>query len=329
MAVYRMLGYFTSIATVFLLTVSTMDAATIRFEAESTGAVKDKNDAVGYGNHGIMGVAVDATASDGNILFTTLAGRKTKIIFAGTGIDLIAPETVDGAAFNWSLNEGALTGSGTTIGAGGAQTSIPIVSGLANGLHTLEIEKANNVDFVLRVDAFDVHDSGDRTRIEQNDPAISYSPFWQIVDTNPGEAFSTEASDGSVAWTITNGETATLNFTGTGIAAIIADRIDGKVFNYDIDGGAVTGSFDTSALAAGVGGGISNRIPYLLANDLSDGPHTLTITSSGVGAAGGINFIGFIDAFDVFQPIPEPSSLAMSMLGLMMLVRVRSTRRLH
>ena len=274
-----------------------------RFEAESTGAVKDKNDAVGYDSiNGVVGRAADAAASNGEVLFTLGTDRKMKVIFAGTGIDLVAPQTSDGALFSWTLDEGAQTGTGTTIGAGGPQTSIPIVSGLPNGLHTLEIEKtfpSSSEDFVLRVDAFDVHDSADRTRYEQDDPAISYSPgLWNTSDSG-GDA-AQEASGGTFGWTIVDGATATLNFDGTGVAAIIASRIDSRVFNYDIDGGAVTGTIDTAAAAVGVGSGIWHRYPYLLANDLSDGPHTLTMTAT-TGSVGG-DFIGFLDAIDVFKP---------------------------
>lgn len=298
-------------------------AATIRFEAESTGVVKDKYDAVGYDSiNGVVGRGPDAAASNGELLFTLGTNRKIKIVFAGTGIDLVAPETSDGAEFLWSLDEGAQTGTGTTIGAGGAQTTIPIVSGLPNGLHTLEIEKANAVDFVLRMDAFDVHDSGERIRFEENDPAITYTPnAWALGDTGGNAA--EEASGGTIGYTIVQGATATLDFEGTGVAANIVSRIDGLVFAYDIDNGAVTGTIDTSADAVGVGGGLWHRYPFLLANDLSNGPHTLTLTAT-TGAAGNVDFIGILDSIDVFAPeIPEPTTAALAALAICLTATAR------
>lgn len=291
-------------------------AATVRYEAESTGAVKDKNDAVGYDSlNGVVGRGSDASASNGELLFTLGTNRKIKIVFAGTGVDFVAPLTGDGSTFKWTLNEGAQTGVGTTKGVGGAQSVIPIISGLPNALHTLEIEKATPSDaenFVLRMDAFDVHDNGERTRIEQNDPSITYTD-WNTNFDNGGDA-GIEASGGSFGWTINNGSTATLDFVGTSVAAIVALRTDGRVFDYSIDGGAVTGSIDTSATAVALGGGFWQRYPYLLANDLSHGPHTLTITA-GTGAVGG-DFVGFLDAIDVYSPVPEPSTLIVVGLAL-------------
>ena len=303
-----------TIVVVSTLAVSHSLAATVRFEAESTGAVKDVGDAVGYDSiNGVVGRAADASASNGELLFTLGTNRSIKIVFAGTGIDFIAPQTADGAIFTWSLDEGAQVGIGSTIGGGGPQASFPIVSGLPNTLHTLEISKTNpssSSDFVLRIDAFDVHDSGVRTRFEQDDPAVIYSPGqWSLSDTG-GDA-SQEASGGTVGYTVADGATSTLAFDGTAIAIMVVSRIDGRVFDFSIDGGAVTGAIDTSADAAALGGGLWHRYPFLLSNSLVDGPHTVTLTARPTGAAGGVNFIGIIDAFDVFQSVPEPSSMVL------------------
>lgn len=309
----------------FSFAVQETFATTVRYEAESTGAVKDKNDAVGYDSiNGVVGRGPDASASNGELLFTLGTDRKIKLVFAGTGVDLVAPLTGDGSTFKWTLDEGVQTGMGTTKGAGGAQSVIPIISGLPNALHTLEIEKATPSDaenFVLRMDAFDVHDNGERTRIEQDDPSITYTD-WNTTFDNGGDA-GIEASGGSFGWTINNGSSATLDFVGTSVAAIVALRTDGRVFNYSIDGGVVTGSIDTSATAVALGGGFWQRYPYLLANDLSHGAHTLTITA-GTGAIGG-DFVGFMDAIDVYSPVPEPSTLVA--VGVSLIAAIGCRRR--
>lgn len=223
-------------------------AVTVRYEAESTGVVKDKNDAVGYDSiNGIVGRAVDPPASNNELLYTLGTDRTIKVVFAGTGINFVAPITHDGSAFTWQLDEGAQSGSSTTLGiCCTSQVPIPIISGLPSGLHTLEIEKANLTDFVLRMDAFDVIDNVERTRFEQDSPQVTLSADQWVLHDTGGDA-AAEASGGSVAYTGFEGATATLDFVGTGVAAIVVARGDGQLFDFSIDNGLRTGSIDLRA----------------------------------------------------------------------------------
>src|SRR5262245_44809233 len=159
-------------------------AVTARFEAESTGAVKDQGDAVGYDSiNGVVARLADPTASNGELLQTAGNNRNFKMVFVGTGVNLISRQDTDGADYDWILDEGAVTGSGTTLGGSRVDQAVfPLVSGLTNTLHTLELRRKNPAagTFRLRADAFDVLDVGSQTRFEQDNPAISYSasPGW-------------------------------------------------------------------------------------------------------------------------------------------------------
>jgi hypothetical protein len=281
-------------------------AVTVRFEAESTGAVKDQGDAVGYDSlNGVVGRAADATASNGELLFTGGNNRNFKLIFVGTGVDLISRQDTDGGDFDWILDEGAQSGSGTTFGPSRVDQAVfPLVSGLPHTLHTLELRRKSTG--ILRPDAFEVHNAGSQTRYEQNDPAISYSPNWLSTNWIFDDA-AAEASGGSMAVSIVRGSTATLTFSGTAVALLADVRGDGGIFGFDIDQGAVTGVIDLRAQNP-LFFGNWHRWPILLSNTLPPGTHTLVLTAleANSGGRGAVNF----DAIDVFG-IPEPSSVAL------------------
>jgi len=298
-----------------------LQANTIRFEAESTGAVKDKGDAVGYDSiNGVVGRAADANASGGEILFTAGDNRNFKIGFVGTGIDLITRQDADGGNFTWILDEGVQSGSGTTVGPLQHQAVFPLVSGLPNTLHTLEIRR-DGVG-VLRPDAFDVHNAGTQTRFEQDDPAITYSPAWFSTNWTFDDA-AEEASGGSMAISLSQGDTASLDFTGSAVSILADVRGDGGIIGYDIDNGAVTGQVDLRAQNP-LFFGNWHRWPILLSNTLSPGNHTLVLTSveANSGGRGAVN----LDAIDVFL-IPEPGSLMLLALAIAALA-VQQRRKL-
>ena len=271
-------------------------SATVLHEAESTSPV-NIDDIVGYDSiNWIVGRGPESTASNGELLFVADANssRRMKVIFAGTGINLIAPQVGDGSAFSWILDEGAQTGWVSTFGTGGPQTSIPIVSGLPNSLHTLEIYHDGVTGGVLRIDAFEILNPGIRTRYEQDSPSIVYSPGdWVTNDT--GSDAAAEASGGTVGFSLVNNATATLTFTGESVALTGVARNDASRLHYDIDNGAVTGTIDLAAANA-YGLGFWHRWPILLANGLGSGSHTLVLTAE--INAGAVN----IDAIDVYTP---------------------------
>lgn len=301
---------------VLLCVLETVHAATTRFEAESTGAIKDQGDAVGYDSvNGVVGRAADPTASNGELLFTGGNNRNFKMIFAGTGVNLISREDTDGGDFDWILDEGVMSGTGTTLGVARVdQASFPLVSGLPNTLHTLELRRKSSG--TLRPDAFEVLNAGSQTRYEQDNVAISYSPDWLSTNWTADDA-AAEASGGSMALSISKNATASLNFSGTSVAILADVRGDGGIFDYSIDSGAITGSVDLRAQNA-LFFGNWHRWPILLSNSLSAGNHTLVLTAreANSGGRGAVT----LDAIDVFG-VPEPTTLVtLGIVGVLALV---------
>lgn len=294
-----------AVCALLLAQAGNAESATVRYEAESTGAVKDQGDAVGYDSiNGVVGRGADPNASNGEILFTGGNARNFKIVFVGTGVDLISRQATDGGNFTWILDEGAQSGNGTTLGALQDQAVFPLVSGLSNTLHTLELRRDGMG--VLRPDAFDVHDGGLLTRYEQDDPAISYSPNW-FSTAWPFDDAAAEASGGTMAISLAKNDTATLRFKGSAVSLLADVRGDSGIFGFDIDSGSVTGTVDLRAQNP-LFFGNWHRWPILLSNTLSPGDHTLVLTSleANSGGRGATNF----DAIDVYG-VPEPSSLAL------------------
>lgn len=295
----------------FLVNIDSIDSlgsstpasqVTARFEAESNGVVKGKDDAVGYDSaNGVVGRVADASASGGELLVTQGANRSMKLVFVGTGVNLVTNQMPNGAVLEWILDEGAMTGTVSTAGNGGPQTLIPLVSGLDKTLHTIEVRlresPPQSPGATLRVDAFEVIDSAGRTRIENTDPQVIYAGSWLGTAWQNGDQNAEEASGASIAVSISQGASATVNFTGEAVALLANVRADGGVFSYSIDGGVATGTIDLRAQNA-LGFGNWHRWPILLTNDLLPGAHTLVLTAlqANSGGRGAVNF----DAIDVY-----------------------------
>lgn len=294
----------------FLINIDSVDsigsstpaaAASFRIEAESTGVVKGVDDAVGYDSiNGVVGRIDDPTASGGELLVTQGANRAVKLVFVGEGVNLVTNQVTNGALMEWVLDEGAMSGVIDTSGAGGPQTIISIIDGLDRNLHTLELrflDTPQPTGATLSVDAFEVINSANRTRIENDDPAIVYSTNWLSTIWQAGDQIVDEASGASLAVSITQGTTATVEFMGNAVALIADVRADGGIFSYSIDGGAVTGLIDLREQNS-LGYGNWHRWPILLSNDLAPGVHTLLLRAveANSGGRGAVNF----DAIDVY-----------------------------
>jgi hypothetical protein len=308
-----------------------VQAVTIRFEAESTGAVKDQGDIAGYDSiNGVWPRTFDANASGGEILNSAIGSGgnlNLKVGFVGTGIDLIAGIRPFGDTFKWILDGGTpgqQMGTASNFGAVAAdQVAIPIVSGLPKTLHTLEIIHESPQGLSVFVDAFDVHDADTQTRYEmENNAPIVYSPDGNWFRPYPADQSAEEASGGNIGFSLTRGDTATLPFSGTAVSLIVSARPDAASFDWSIDGGAFTGTVNPAASNL-LSFGFNHRWPFLLTNSLAPGNHTLTLTPRfGVGFGfGAANF----DAIDVYG-VPEPGSICLVLIGLVAIGVVRRHR---
>jgi hypothetical protein len=290
-----------------------------RFEAEvfgteGTGGVADIDDVAGYnyylrgGSFSDLGKwvdAEDASASGGWLIRTGYTWVPLKVIFYGTGLNLIVQAvTADGGDLDWVLDKGLSGSQSGTISTNDSdeyQVSIPIVSGLEQTLHTVEFQAYKEIDgvaadpAVVRIDAFDVIGALERARVDfevdgeagkEGNPAFTFNttegPGWIF-----GEAtFDANklSNEGSYCYTVQSdfGGAATpdsvvVPFSGESIVVGIVLREIDMAFDWDIDG-AYSGFVDCPVDHI-YGWGITYRWPYLLKNDLGVGNHTLTITA--------------------------------------------------
>jgi hypothetical protein len=173
-------------------------------------------------------------------------------------------------------------------------------TGLAPARHRLEIEvtgqrNANATGSAVAVDAFDV-----RTRLEETDPAVTYSGTWgfNFTDRNWSET-SLYTASGTVARSGTAGASAQVAFGGTAATWIgfrapwvgIADVYLDGVFAERIDLYSATEQV---------------QVPLFTATGLAAGPHTLRIDVTGQKNPASSTALVMIDAFDVAVTQPAP-----------------------
>jgi alpha-amylase len=180
------------------------------------------------------------------------------------------------------------------------QAALFTIDGLSNGPHTLSIEVPHEYDAHgegawVWIDAFDIQDGaglpGGITatvgRIEDNNPALTYSGNWYLIA-------NAALSGGSAALSVDAGSQVTIQFNGTGISWIAyRDEWSGVARVY-LDGALQT-TIDTylSPWAA-------NTTPYKT-DGLPPGNHTLTIEATGTRNESSHGAWVWIDAFDVAQ----------------------------
>jgi hypothetical protein len=303
------------VALVLVLVLTTPSwAAKTRFETEIWDETTSctLNNAVGYCMYMVTGPFAhaglydrydNAGLSGGMSIFSSYSNADNKLVFVGTGVDMISELRANGTGspFVWVLDEGVTTGAATTIsGVAAFQADIPLVSGLPNTIHTLKIDKgAGN----LRLDAFDVHDSGTRLRIDDGDTsavlktgsegAVRYSAGWAHQEAS----FDAQilASGGSYSYTVGTGEWSKVDFTGAGIVFGTVAREISFDCTWNLDN-AFDGYMDILSENA-YGWGIHYRWPMLVSNQLAPGSHTLTVYA-GTGP-----LLHNVDFFDVIAEV--------------------------
>lgn len=135
------------------------------------------------------------------------------------------------------------------------------------------------------------------TRVEQTDFTYADESLW-VKEESADYAASTEAYGGSFAYTTADGASWSYQFSGTAAAIIELHRIDYGSYSWEIRDSANNLEASGTSTENQVAGGILYRWPNLLANNLVDGQHTLTVTKTG----------GFLVAFDGFSYLPSSSS---------------------
>lgn len=138
--------------------------------------------------------------------------------------------------------------------------------------------------FCLTLHVVPAQAQGSMTRVEQDDPSITYSGNWYSND-------SAGHSRGVAALTNTGGARATITFTGTGITWVgVTDGWSGLA-TVHLDGAMkVVNSYSDPA---------AYQTAVYTARGLSSGTHTLTIEVTHERAEGTDGSWVWIDAFDV------------------------------
>jgi hypothetical protein len=234
----------------------------------------------------------------GQAFLTNAKGATATLSFTGTGVTWI------GVLDPYSgLAQVYLDGTPNTVDTYGANTQYqqPLFSvhGLAPGNHTLSIQVLHQRDGEtsgswIWINAFNIENgagivggiSASTGRIEQNNPAISYSGNWYL-NTNP------TMSGGTAALATDVNSSATLTFTGTGVTWIgYQDQWSG-IANVYVDGILQSPSVDTFAASQ------KTQSSAFSIGGLSPGTHTLMIAVTGThDASSGGSWI-WVDGFDV------------------------------
>ena len=186
-----------------------------------------------------------------------------------------------------------------TFGPGqpGPPTTMFAISGLPAGSHTLTVQvtgrwNASSSDADVYVDAFDVEglisgNAGTVTRIEEHDPAVTYTGTWWLV-TRP------DVSGGTCLKGEDPGSAVTFPFNGTGVTFIgFKAEVTGFVRIYMDD--VFVGTFDTYASTH-----LPQQVVYSV-TDLPAGQHVLTLEVTGTYNSLSCCAWIAIDAFDVIS----------------------------
>jgi hypothetical protein len=242
-----------------------------------------------------------AAFSGGTAGASEVTGATATFTFTGTAVTWIGLKCNVCGIANVAIDGGAATAVDTAgPAAPGSQglTSEPVftASGLAAGSHTIVITVTGTTTSSgahIVVDAFDVDGGGSAattsaasaaTRIEDTDPAVSYTGNW-IHKTDSG------ASGGTFAQARLAGAAVTLGFTGTEVRWLGFLNTNNGIARVSVDG-AFVGEVDTysASPAAAV---------VFAATGLPRGAHTLTIEATGTAKPAAINAWIVVDAFDV------------------------------
>src|SRR5439155_13188824 len=193
--------------------------------ATTATRIEENNPAVSAGPAGawVLRGAEIAAFSSGTAGSSDIAGATATLSFTGTGVSWIGLKCSICGIATVSIDGGAATSVDTAgpaaVGSPGLASGVVFTaSGLAAGPHTLVITvtgtTASSGAHII-VDAFDVTggsgaSGGTTTRIEDTNPAVSYTGAW-VHGTDP------RATGGTFAEIQTAGAVANLSFTGTGV----------------------------------------------------------------------------------------------------------------
>lgn len=180
-----------------------------------------------------------AGVSGGTVRVSNAAGARVHVFFRGTGISLIGYRCNCAIGTAWMSVDGTrrtLVQGWTPSSSPEAMSVIRTIDGLDSGTHVLTLEltgndgQGNTANASFVVDAFDIENGRPMRRIEENDPAITFTGEWMDID-------DPSVSAGSVLATRELGATATLRFSGNALEWIgYGCPCTGGIVDITVDG---------------------------------------------------------------------------------------------
>lgn len=173
-----------------------------------TTTVNDTNTGITYtGTWNYSGARGNGDVND-DVHYTTTNGDSFSYTFTGTGIDLLSEKNSDEGQIDIYIDGTFILTVDATNATRQSQQVLYGARHLAPGTHTIRAVKRSGTYMLL--DALRVIPNP--TTINDSDPSITYSGTWtHSANRNAGDYGN------DVHWTATNGDSATITFTGTGI----------------------------------------------------------------------------------------------------------------
>ena len=173
-----------------------------------TTTINDTDSGITYTGSWTYSSGRSAGDYDNDVHWTSTNGNSFSYTFTGTGIDVIGPKSSISELFSVAI-DGATIGQFSQYAA--SYTAQAVLYGarcLAPGSHTITVTKVSGS--YLQLDALRIVPSP--TMVNDTDASIAYTGTW-TYGANRGAG----DYDNDVHWTATNGDSATITFTGTGI----------------------------------------------------------------------------------------------------------------
>jgi hypothetical protein len=241
---------------------------------------------------------VYAALSAGQATDSDQAGAQATFTFTGTSVSWIGGRWVEEGIARVFLDGTFVATVDTYSKTKEVQVPLFTAVGLANTSHTLTIEVtgqknvASTLAFVL-VDAFDVP-AATISRLQETDPAVAFTGSGWLQGVT-----GSEYSGGTAAGSLTAGDQATFNFTGTGVRWLGELGPDnGGIARVFLDGAFVK-EVDTYAPSPDPAHHTTFQAEHFKATGLADTSHTLTIEVTGQQDPAAARATVVVDAFDV------------------------------
>jgi hypothetical protein len=203
---------------------------------------------------------------DNDVHYTATNGDSFSYTFTGTGIDVISEKYSDEGTFDVYIDGNFILTVNASATTRQVQQVLYSARHLTPGSHTIKCVKTGGTYMIL--DALRVVPNP--TMLNDTDSSISYDSTW-TYSSNRGSG----DYDNDVHWTSTNGGTATITFTGTGIDIIAPmESVDGTA-NVILDGTQVG-----TTKAAYSGSYTAQQYLYQV-RGLTAGAHTLKLVKTG------------------------------------------------